>query len=80
MQVALVYEVRFKGRWSGPLEWALGDLEPVDDGADTVIVVEDGPALVALVNRTSDLGLVIERVTRTDNPDDRESPSPGGPD
>jgi hypothetical protein len=61
-----VYEVRFKGRWSGSIAHALADLEMADDGCDTTISVVDGPALVALVNRASELGLVIEGVTRTD--------------
>jgi hypothetical protein len=60
-----VYEVRFKGRWSGSVERALAHLGPVADGRDTVIAVVDAPALLALMVRASELGLVIEGVTRT---------------
>ena len=59
-----MYEVRFTGRGSGAVARALEDFEIVDDGRDTVVVVVDPPALVALVNRASDLGLAIEGVTR----------------
>lgn len=59
-----MYEVRFRGRWSGSLAHALGDLESREEGGETVVVVQDHPALVALMNRISELGLAIEDVTR----------------
>lgn len=61
-----MYEVRFKGRWSGSIERALADLDPTDDDGHTVVIVRDSPAFVALVNRTSDLGLEIDGVRRVD--------------
>ena len=57
-----MYEVRFRGRWSGPLERALIDLEPLGDGGDTVVTVRDFPALGALVNRIADRGLEVYSV------------------
>ena len=59
-----MYEVRFKGRWSGSIDRALVDLEFFEDGSDMVVVAVDSSALVALVNRVADLGLVIEGVTK----------------
>lgn len=60
-----MYEVRFKGRWSGSIAHALVDFEIADDGSDTVVIAVDPPALVALVVRSSELGLTIDGVTRT---------------
>jgi hypothetical protein len=59
-----MYEVRFKGRWSGPLAHALGDLDAREELGDMVVVVPDHPALVALMNRVTELGLATEDVTR----------------
>jgi hypothetical protein len=59
-----MYDVRFRGRWSGPLAHALGDLESREVGGDTVVVVQDHPALVALMNRVSEFGVTVEEVTR----------------
>jgi hypothetical protein len=64
MDVDRMYEVRFKGRWSGPLARALGDLAAREEAGDMVVVVPDHPALVALMNRVSELGLATEDVTR----------------
>jgi hypothetical protein len=65
-RVGPVYEVRFKGRWCGPIAQALEDFETVYDGRDTAVAVLDPPAWVALVHRTSELGLTIGGVTRTE--------------
>lgn len=59
-----MYEVRFRGRWSGSLAHALGDLVSREEGGETIVVVQDHPALVALMNRASELGLTIEDATR----------------
>jgi hypothetical protein len=64
-----MYEVRFRGRWSGPLAHALGDLDAREEAGDMVVVVRDHPALVALMNRVSELGLATEDVTRVGDPD-----------
>lgn len=64
-----MYEVRFRGRWSGPLAHALDDLPSREQGGDTVVVVQDHPALVALMNRISELGLAIESVMRVGDVD-----------
>jgi hypothetical protein len=64
-----MYEVRFRGRWSGPLAHALGDLDAREEAGDMVVVVQDHPALVALMNRVSELGLATEDVTRVGDPD-----------
>ncbi len=64
MDVDRMYEVRFKGRWDGPLAHALDDLDAREDAGDMVVKVRDHPALVALMNRASELGLATEDVTR----------------
>jgi hypothetical protein len=64
-----MYEVRFKGRWSGPLAHALGDLDAREEAGDMVVVVPDHPALVALMNRVTEFGLATEDVTRIDDID-----------
>ncbi|TVR26346.1 MAG: hypothetical protein EA389_06020 [Ilumatobacter sp.] len=69
MDVDRMYEVRFKGRWSGPLAHALDDLDAREEAGDMVVVVRDHPALVALMNRVSELGLATEDVTRVGDVD-----------
>ena len=64
-----MYEVRFKGRWSGSLAHALGELDARDEAGDMVVVVRDHPALIALLNRVSEFGLATEDVTRIDDVD-----------
>lgn len=62
-----MYEIRFKGRWSGPLAHALEELDAREDHGDMVVMVQDHPALVALMNRASELGLATEDVRRIDD-------------
>jgi hypothetical protein len=68
------YHVTFKGRWQGPVLHAFADLDPSWDETNgiTSVTVADHPALLGVMNRASDLGLIPIEVRSVDvTPHDR---------